>query len=130
MTVRTRRNETRSNAASDWMRDNLPQERFSITDLDFVLVNHRARRFALVETKHNGETLTRDQREIFWKLDQQIRAAPSVTGYDYRGCFVVYYSEPFSGGQVYEITAPNHPATFRWDFGNDELKKFLSLEVP
>lgn len=73
----TRKEQTgkRSLQFSQWVRDMLPDSDtgFLVSDLDFILLNYKAKTIMLVEVKTRNAKLREWQRRLFANLDKWIR---------------------------------------------------------
>jgi hypothetical protein len=63
----------------------------SITNLDYVVEDFKAKKIMLIEEKQNGGVLHRAQRLTFSILDRILAAHSDDFGYQYAGFFVVQF---------------------------------------
>ena len=77
-----------------WIREfGLPANQCSVTNLDYVIEDYRAKRIMLLEEKQQGGTLKYAQKETFRIVDDAMRRSARVQGYTYWGLYIIRFPQ-------------------------------------
>jgi hypothetical protein len=116
----------RSNRLSNFIRNNCPDsfDGYSVTDIDFVLMNYMTKDVMLLEEKCRNAEPSYNQHKILEKLNKWIKIGVLMDdepGWKYHGLHLIQFEKegPDDGG---EIKIDHKLVT------NEQLKKFLSFE--
>jgi hypothetical protein len=108
---------------NDWVRKNLPDSStgFWVTDVDFVFISFKSRKFMLVETKKNSRYPTNAQSEIISFMDTVLRRG-TPPEWEYLGYHVLVFEKTgWENGKVWldgkEITEEDFKYFVYYRFG-------------
>lgn len=106
---------------SDWIREKLPDSHtgFSVSDLDFIVWNWKAKKVMLLELKTNNATCGKAQHMMWRNLNQWIKTG-ITKDWQYLGFnLLTFEKSSFADGKAF---LNNN------EISEEDLIKFLSLE--
>ena len=91
---------------SQWIKKYLPQSKFTVTDLDFCLFNHKTKKFMLLEIKCRMAEPKEWQRDALAMVNSLIKVGMGYSSqyldWKYLGTHLIQFeTEPFDIGSIY-----------------------------
>ncbi len=87
---------------SDWIRKKLPDSKtgYLVSDIDFLLYNHKTKKVMLIEQKTKSNETTFSQRKMFNQLHHWLQKG--ISGYTYLGYHcITFQNYCFDDGDVF-----------------------------
>jgi hypothetical protein len=85
---------------SQWIRRECPQRQYSVSDIDFVIMNWREKRFALIEYKCRRASMPDSQRTLLHRISNMLTMGLHIyPGWVYAGLWLIQFENetPYDG---------------------------------